>query len=208
MPELQAARGASLSTSETSGNPGAEKAHGREGRRSGRSATALAFGVAALALVVDQVSKHLAVRELTGRAPVDVIGSFLQLRLLRNAGAAFSTGESFTPVISAIALVATAVIIYFAFRVGHRGWAVALGLLLAGVLGNVLDRIFRAPGPFRGHVVDFFALPHWPVFNVADICIDVAGVILVVLVLRGVHLDGSRSVAGAEPAEGEGGRDE
>ena len=206
MPELQAARGASLSTSETSGSPGAGEAHGREGRRSGRSATALAFGVAALALVLDQVSKHLAVRELTGRAPVEVIGSFLQLRLLRNAGAAFSTGESFTPVISAIALVATAVIVYFAFRVGHRGWAVALGLLLAGVLGNVLDRIFRAPGPFRGHVVDFFALPHWPVFNVADICIDAAGVLFVVLVLRGIHLDGTRHEAGADPGEARGSR--
>ena len=68
--------------------------------------------------------------------------------------------------------------------------------------------MFRAPGPFRGHVVDFFALPHWPVFNVADICIDVAGVLFVVLVLRGVHLDGSRHEAGAEPDEGKGGRDE
>jgi len=157
-----------------------------------------------VALALDQVSKHLAVRELTGRAPVDVLGSFLELRLLRNPGAAFSTAMSFTPVITAIALVATAVIIYFAFRVGHRGWAVALGLLLAGVLGNVIDRMFRAPGPFRGHVVDFFALPHWPVFNVADICIDAAGVIFVVLVLRGVHLDGSRHESGGEPDEGKG----
>jgi signal peptidase II len=166
----------------------------------------LALGVAAVALVLDQVSKHLAVRELTGKAPVEVIGSFLQLRLLRNAGAAFSTGESFTPVISVIALVAAGVIVYFSFRVGHRGWAVALGLLLAGVLGNLLDRLFRAPGPFRGHVVDFFALPHWPVFNVADICIDAAGVLFVILVLRGIRLDGSRHEA--EPADRKGGRDE
>ncbi len=168
----------------------------------------LAFGVAAVALVVDQVSKHLAVRELTGKAPVDVVGSFLQLRLLRNPGAAFSAGESFTPVISVIAIVATCVIVYFAFRVRHRGWAVALGLLLAGVLGNLLDRMFRAPGPFRGHVVDFFALPNWPVFNVADICIDTAGLLFVVLVLRGVRLDGSRHETAAGPDEGKRGRDE
>ena len=58
--------------------------------------------------------------------------------------------------------------------------------------GNLIDRLFRAPGPFRGHVVDFFALPNWPVFNVADICIDVAGVLLVILLLRGIRLDGSR----------------
>ncbi len=208
MPELQAARGASLSTSETSGNAGAGAAHGREGRRSGRSATALAFAVAAVALVLDQVSKHLAVRELTGKAPVDVVGSFLRLQLLRNPGAAFSTGASFTPVISVIALVAACVIVYFAFRVRHRGWAVALGLLLAGVAGNLLDRMFRAPGPFRGHVVDFFALPNWPVFNVADICIDVAGLLLVILVLRGIRLDGTRHETGAGADERKEGRDE
>jgi signal peptidase II len=163
--------------------------------------------VAAVALVLDQVSKHLAVRELTGKPPVDVLGSFLQLQLLRNPGAAFSAGASLTPLISVVAVVATAVIVYFAFRVGDRTWAVALGLLLAGVLGNLLDRMFRAPGPFRGHVVDFFALPHWPVFNVADICIDVAGVLFVILVLRGVRLDGSRHDSGAGVDE-DGGRDE
>jgi signal peptidase II len=192
VPELQAARGASLSTSETSGDPEAGAAHRRRGRRSGTSATTLALGVAAVALVLDQVSKHLAVRELTGRPPV---------QLLRNPGAAFSAGASFTPVISVIALVAAAVIVFVAFRVRHRGWAVALGLLLAGVVGNLIDRMFRAPGPFRGHVVDFFALPNWPVFNVADICIDVAGVLFVILVLRGVRLDGTRHSSGAETDE-------
>jgi signal peptidase II len=80
----------------------------------------------------------------------------------------------------------------YVLRVRHRGWAVALGLLLAGVLGNLADRLLRAPGPLRGHVVDFFQLPHWPVFNVADICINVAAVLLVVLLSRGVRLDGTR----------------
>jgi signal peptidase II len=178
VPELQAARGASLSASE---NPG-------------RSATSLAFVVAGVALLVDLASKHLAVRELTGRPPVQVIGDLLQLRLVRNPGAAFSAGESFTPVISVVALVATCVVSYYAFRVRHRGWAVALGLLLAGVAGNLADRLFRAPGPFHGHVVDFFALPHWPVFNVADICIDIAGALFVLFLVRGVRLDGSRDV--------------
>ena len=162
------------------------------GSSSGRSATALAFAVAAVALLVDVVSKRLAVRELTGREPVEVIGEFLQLRLVRNPGAAFSAGASLTPVISVVALVAMLVVLFYAFRVRHRGWAVALGLLLAGVSGNLVDRLFRAPGPFRGHVVDFFALPHWPVFNVADICIDVAGALFVVLLVRGVRLDGER----------------
>jgi signal peptidase II len=156
-----------------------------------RRTTWLVFLVAVAAYVVDQVAKHLAVQHLEGKAPVDVLGSWLQLRLLRNPGAAFSAGESLTPLISVIAVAAAVVVIVFAFRVRHRVWAVALGLLLAGVVGNLTDRILRGPGPFRGHVVDFVALPHWPVFNVADICIDVAGVLFVVLLLRGDHLDGS-----------------
>jgi signal peptidase II len=192
VPELQAARGASLIASETSGDPitGASPGDGPRDRR--LSAPALAFAVAAAVFVVDQVSKHLAVRELTDHAPVEVVGTFFQLRLLRNPGAAFSAGASLTPVISAVALVAALVVVRFALRVRHRGWAMALGLLLAGVTGNLVDRIFRAPGPFRGHVVDFFALPNWPVFNVADISIDVAGALFVILLLRGVRLDGSR----------------
>jgi signal peptidase II len=192
VPELQAARGASLIASETSGDPTTGASPGEDPRPRRLSATALAFTVAAVGLAVDQVTKILAVRELTDRAPVEVIGSFLQLRLLRNAGAAFSTGTSLTPVISVIAVIAVVVVTVLAIRVRHRGWAFGMGLLLAGVTGNLVDRMLRAPGPFRGHVVDFFALPHWPVFNVADICIDVAGLIFVILLLRGIRLDGSR----------------
>lgn len=185
MPDLQAARGASLST--------------------GRSATRLAFAVAAVGLLLDLGTKQLAVRELTGQASVPLLGDLLQLRLVRNAGAAFSAGSSFTPVISTVALVAAVVVVFFVLRVRHRVWAVALGLLLAGVTGNLVDRIFRAPGPFRGHVVDFFALPNWPVFNVADICIDVAGGLFVLLLVRGIPMDGDRPAPAAPTgAAGEG----
>jgi signal peptidase II len=188
VPHLQAARGASLSTAAPSGS--------RPARAPGRPATSLVLLVALVAYAVDQVTKHLAVRELSGRAPVDVLGSFLQLRLLRNPGAAFSAGASLTPVISVVAVVAAVVVVVLAARVRHRGWAVALGFLLAGVVGNLTDRMLRTPGPFRGHVVDFLELPHWPVFNVADVCIDIAGVGFVVLLARGVRLDGTRHPAG------------
>lgn len=157
-----------------------------------RTTAGLSFAVAAVALVLDLASKQLAVRELTGRAPVEVVGNLLELRLVRNPGAAFSAGASLTPVISVVAVVATAVVVHYTLQARHRGWAVALGLLLAGVSGNLVDRLFRAPGPFRGHVVDFLALPNWPVFNVADMCINVAAVLFVVLLLRGVRLDGTR----------------
>lgn len=162
-----------------------------DGQVGGR-ATTLALVVALVALLVDLGSKQLAVRELSGRGPVEVFGSFLQLRLIRNPGAAFSAGAGMTPVITAIAVLASCVVLYYACRVRHRGWAVALGLLLSGVVGNLVDRLFRAPGPFRGHVVDFFALPHWPIFNVADVCIDLAGALFVILLLRGIRLDGTR----------------
>lgn len=172
MPDLQAARGASLS--------------------SGRPATRLAFAVAAVGLVIDLVSKQIAVRELTGQPPVPVLGDVLQLRLVLNPGAAFSAGSSITPVISVIALVAAVAVVFYVLRVRHRVWAVALGLLLAGVTGNLVDRLVRPPGPFRGEVVDFLALPNWPVFNVADMCINVAGVLFVVLIVRGIPIDAVR----------------
>ncbi|MCW2817816.1 MAG: peptidase signal peptidase [Marmoricola sp.] len=206
MPEVQAAGGASLSTDRspdhtdhtdrtdrTGGTGPTERADGPEGpHRGSRGAPVLALGVGLLGLLLDLGTKQLAVRELTGGAPVRVLGEVLQLRLIRNPGAAFSAGASVTPVISVVAIVAAVVVLSYVRRVRHRGWAVALGLLLAGVVGNLTDRLFRPPGPLRGHVVDFLALPNWPIFNVADVCIDLAAVLLVVLLLKGVRLDGTR----------------
>lgn len=157
-----------------------------------RRRTALALGIGVVGLAVDQATKILAVRELTGREPVEVVGEVLRLVLVYNPGAAFGAGSSITPVITVVAIVATVVVLWQLTKVRHLGWAIALGLLLAGVTGNLVDRLLRDPGPFRGHVVDFLALPRWPVFNVADMCINVAGVLLVVLLLRGIGVDGVR----------------
>lgn len=154
--------------------------------------TTLTLLLGALGLAVDQVTKVVAVRELTGREPVEVVGTWLRLTLVYNPGAAFGAGAGITPVITVVAIAATLAVLWYSRQVRHLGWSVALGLLLAGVTGNLLDRLLRDPGPFRGHVVDFLALPRWPVFNVADMCINVAGVLLVVLLLRGVGLDGER----------------
>ncbi len=149
--------------------------------------------VAVGAWVLDQVSKHLAVAKLTDHTPVRVVGDLLQLVLVRNAGAAFSTGTSFTQVLSVVAMIATVVIVWFGFRARTTLWAIALGLLLAGVGGNLTDRLFRPPSPFHGHVVDFLMLPHWPVFNVADVCINLAALVIVIQAMRGVRLDGTHS---------------
>jgi signal peptidase II len=148
--------------------------------------------VAVTAYAVDLVTKVLAVRHLTAGDPVDVVGSLLRLDLVRNPGAAFSTGTSYTVLLSVIALIAAAVVIRFGRRLGDRTWAIALGLLLAGVCGNLTDRIFREPGFLRGHVVDFMELPHWPVFNVADMLIDAAVILIIVQTWRGIGITGAR----------------
>jgi signal peptidase II len=153
----------------------------------------LAFVIGDLAIAIDQITKALAVHRLAGRPPKHVIGDLLQFELARNPGAAFSTGTSHTEIFSVIAIIATVVVWWFIVRTRSLGWACALGLLFAGIVGNLIDRIFREPGVFRGHVVDFIALPHWPIFNVADMCINVAAVLIVILAVRGIRLDGSTS---------------
>jgi signal peptidase II len=149
--------------------------------------------VAALAYALDVVTKVLAVHFLTGRPPVPVIGDFFTLALTRNSGAAFSTATSYTAALTVIALAAGAVVLWVARRLASPGWAVALGLLLAGVAGNLTDRLFREPAPFQGHVVDFLSFPHWPVFNVADACINVAAALIIIQSLRGVRVNGTPS---------------
>jgi len=149
--------------------------------------------VAVAAYAVDVVSKVVAVERLSGGRDVE-LGPWLTLHLTRNPGAAFSTGTEFTLVISLIAVVAVGVVLFLSRRVGSLAWAWALGLLLGGVAGNLTDRILREPAPLRGHVVDMFMLPNWPVFNVADICIDVAAALILVQAFRGIRIDGGRTV--------------
>ena len=152
----------------------------------------LAFvAVAAAGLALDQASKTLAMRNLDD-GDIEVLGSWLVLHLTRNPGAAFSTGTQYTLLFSLLAIAAVVVVLYLSRRVGSLLWAIALGLLFAGVSGNLIDRVFRDPAPLRGHVVDFLMVPHWPVFNVADICINVAAGLILVQAFRGIRIDGTR----------------
>jgi signal peptidase II len=147
---------------------------------------------AAVVLIADLVSKHIVVAKLSDRAPVQVIPHALTLTLTRNAGAAFSIGTGATLVFSAVAIAVIVVIARTARSLASRGWAIALGLLLGGALGNLVDRVFRAPAPFRGHVIDWIEFPHWPVFNLADAAIVTGGLLAVVLVTMGIELDGAK----------------
>jgi signal peptidase II len=181
---MQAARGASLTDGDTEQTPD----HRPRSRRH-----LVLFGVVAvLGYAADLGSKELALALLEPGERVRVVGDALTLYLTSNSGAAFSLGTSYTLVLSWIAVAAVLGTLWFARRVASTGWALALGFLLAGVLGNLTDRVFREPGPMRGHVIDFLAFPNFPVFNVADICINVAAGLIILQTLRGIHLDGTR----------------
>jgi signal peptidase II len=152
---------------------------------------AILLGVAAVVLAADIVTKVTVVATLSGRPPLVLPGGFLTLRVSRNPGAAFSIGTSMTVVFTAIA----AGVIIFVLRTSRRirslPWAVTLGLLLGGAMGNLMDRLFRYPGPLRGWVVDWIQVPHWPVFNLADSSIVCGGVLAVLLAARGLRIDGT-----------------
>ena len=154
--------------------------------------------LAILVLAADQFTKYLAITFLTPQQPMPVIGDLLQLYLIRNSGAAFSIGEGYTWVFTiALAVVAVAVVLLIR-RVHSRAWAIVLGLLLGGVLGNLTDRLFREPGFAVGHVVDFILTPwmwFWTtpaIYNVADTFIVTMMIAAAILVVRGRRLDGTR----------------
>jgi signal peptidase II len=153
----------------------------------------LLLGVAVLVIAADVISKVMVVARIPEHTYVHLIDSVLMLTLTRNGGAAFNIGgTSMTIVFTAIAVGVVTYILRAARNLRSIGWAVALGLLLGGATGNLIDRIFRAPAPFRGDVVDWIELPHWPVFNLADSAIVCGGVLAVLLAVRGVGIDGSR----------------
>ncbi|MGI9001365.1 MAG: signal peptidase II [Pseudonocardia sp.] len=154
--------------------------------------------IAALVLAADVVTKVIGVAQLEGRAPVELLGGAVYLVLVRNPGAAFSLATGYTWVLTLVAVAVVVVIVRVARRLRSTGWAVALGLVLGGALGNLTDRIFRSPGPLQGHVVDTVSLfapdgSVWPVFNLADSAIVSGVVLLVVLALLGRELDGTRT---------------
>ncbi len=136
--------------------------------------------------LIDQATKTLAVHHLSAGEPISLVGEYLQLRLVRNPGAAFGLAGGMTVVFTAVAVVVVVVVLRLAPRLGSVRWSAALGLLLGGATGNLTDRLLREPAPFRGHVVDFLELPHWPVFNVADMAILTAAGFMLLLSALGV----------------------
>lgn len=149
--------------------------------------------IAGCVIALDILTKSLAVAHLDPMQPVHIIGDAVTLRLVRNSGAAFSMASGYTWILTLIALAVVVVIIRFSSRLRSGWWVLGLGLVLGGAIGNIIDRIFRAPAPLRGHVVDFVSVGWWPVFNVADSAVVCGAILLVVLSLLGFDYDGTRS---------------
>ncbi|HET9253759.1 MAG TPA: signal peptidase II [Pseudonocardiaceae bacterium] len=182
-----------MQPSQRAGGASADSADGPPGPRR----TGLLAVVAGITLLLDALSKIAVVQALEGRPPVRLLGGALYLVVFRNSGAAFSIATGLTWVLSLIALGVVVAIIRLAPRLRSAGWALGLGLVLGGALGNLADRFLRAPGPLRGHVVDFLSLLSpdgsvWPVFNLADSAIVCGGLVLVFLAATGREFDGTR----------------
>jgi signal peptidase II len=143
------------------------------------------------ALVLDQATKRLVVAELEGERGIRLLDGLVTLNVSRNSGAAFSFAEGMTVVFTAIAVAVAVVIVRSMARLRSTGWAVTLGLLLGGALGNLVDRLLRDPGFARGAVVDFVQVPHFATFNMADSAITIGAGLAILLSLRGIEIDGS-----------------
>ncbi|MEQ3552277.1 signal peptidase II [Pseudonocardia nematodicida] len=163
-----------------------------------RRGVLLLAGIAGTVLALDLITKIAAVATLENRPPITVIDGFFYLTLLRNPGAAWSLATGYTWVLTIVAVVVVGVIIRISRKLASTGWAIGLGLVLGGALGNLVDRFFRSPGPMRGHVVDMLAVfspdgSVFPVFNLADSGIVCGGILLVLMALRGIEIDGTKA---------------
>ncbi|GIG62799.1 hypothetical protein Lfu02_71710 [Longispora fulva] len=150
-------------------------------------------------LAVDLGTKTWALAELDGHEPIRLLGGALYLSFARNTGAAFSLASGYTIGLTLVSLTVVAVIVRFAGRLRSLPWAIALGLILGGATGNLVDRLFRPPGPLRGAVIDFLSLfdkhgDAWPIFNIADSALVCGVGLAVVLELTGRRLNGTRVV--------------
>ncbi|MGK5684568.1 signal peptidase II [Actinoplanes sp. URMC 104] len=202
---MQAAGGTTLNADEPAGATTVDQPQQGPAPRAGGRAVAVLGVTAVIAVALDQWVKWLSTENLDEGNPVRILGGLIYLSLLRNSGAAFSFGSDHTWVFPVITMVVIGWIAWMATRLRSLPWALALGLVLGGALGNLIDRLFRAPGPFHGHVVDMISLfgpyaEHFAVFNIADSCLSVGVVLAVLLELTGRQRDGSR-VSARKPKE-------
>ena len=158
--------------------------------------------VAVAIIIVDQATKQWALSALADGRHTALIGRALGLVLVRNPGAAFSFATGQTWVFALIASLVVVIIIRVSRNLASRSWAVALGLVLGGAVGNLIDRLLREPGFLRGHVIDFIDYGGYFVGNVADIAIVLAAAGIIILSMGGWEIDGTRAGAQNAPEDG------
>jgi signal peptidase II len=147
--------------------------------------------IALIVFALDYLTKLLAIHYLSDQ-PKNIIGSLLQFRLVYNSGAAFSFASSGTIFLSSFSIIVAAAIFYFGRTVKSTPWALALGLVLGGIFGNLTDRIFRSPGGLQGEVVDWIQVPHWPVFNIADSAVVCGAILITILNWKNIEFSKSK----------------
>jgi len=152
-------------------------AHSESGSTPSTRRPLLILGLVVGVVVLDQITKAWVVASLAD-GPVSIIGDRVELRLSRNPGGAFSILTGFTPLLAVLAAIVAIVLVRVAQRAKDPVMVVALSLVLGGALGNLTDRMFRAPGFLRGEVVDFVRIGAFPSFNVADSAVTVGAVLL------------------------------
>jgi signal peptidase II len=175
---------------------------GEAGAPAPRRRLHLLLGVAAVVLVLDIITKVLAVKLLTPGQPVPIIGDTVTWTLVRNSGAAFSMATGYTWMLTVIATGVVVGIFWMGRRLVSPWWAIGLGMILGGAMGNLVDRFFRSPGPLQGHVVDFLSIGWWPVFNVADPSVVGGAILLVTLSAMGYDFDTVGRRRASDDAEG------
>lgn len=147
--------------------------------------------VSLLLVTLDQFTKNLAIATLELGVDYPVVGEILSWRLVYNDSAAFSLGFGKTWILAVISTIATLATIWFARRITSTSWSVMTGIFLAGVVGNLIDRLIREPSFGNGYVIDFIKIPfNFPVFNLADIFIVSMAILAVLRIFRGEHLGG------------------
>jgi signal peptidase II len=171
----------------------------------GKPQIALLAIIACAVLILDIVTKAIIVANMSDGESVRALGGLIYFSLYRNSGAAFSMATGMTWILAIVAIGVVALIIRMAPRLRSPVWAVCLGLILGGALGNLMDRIFRSPGVLRGHVVDFVSVfgpdgKYFAVFNLADSAITIGGILLVIVTLMGIDFDGHRATRGKRAA--------
>lgn len=157
----------------------------------------LIFKIAIAVVLLDQLSKIAAVAFLEDKAPIKLIGHYLQLSFTRNPGAAFSMGTNVTFIFTIFSITVAGVIIWKAKIITNNIWAICAGGFLGGAVGNLIDRLVRSPGIFRGHVVDFIVFPNFPYFNLADSAVTLCAITAALLSFRGIDYTDAPS----EPAK-------